>query len=419
MPIVYINKEDLSLFYSYDVPSHVGLSYEWEGEHIVHIRLVPAAHSYGKTDKVLFVRSVSDITDIHKEKYRFIVIVSSESDSIVYEIDKGELVLRPNEYIPARAELYSRNKGILEVNILEKKRVMIVGLGSFGSQIAIELAKAGVGQFALFDFDRVELHNLARHTSTVNDLGRLKTDVIYDAILGKNPYAIVEKFPININEDLPLLNKEIAKADIVICATDNNTSRYNISEALVKQQRIGIFGRAVTRAEGGDVFRYRPGGPCYCCLIGTGWYDTSAEEITNLASARRNGQIAAYVSDEDADAVVQVGLSSDIEPICNLMVKLTLVELSRGMPSGISGLENELVYDYYMWANRRERRHANWAPMPNAGNMPTILRWYGAHIKKVENCPLCSHDIILDEGEDYEDKVGNISGLEDIDLSKL
>lgn len=419
IPIVYINKEDLALFCSYDVPSHIGSSYEWEGEHVVHIRLVPADHSYGKTDKVLFVRSVSDIKDIHKEKYRFIVIVSSESDSIVYEIDKGELVLRPNEYIPARTELYSRNKGILEVNILEGKRVMIVGLGSFGSQIAIELAKAGVGQFALFDFDRVELHNLARHTSTVNDLGRLKTDVIYDAIKGKNPYAIVEKFSININEDIPLLNKEIAKADIVICATDNNISRYNISEALVKQQRIGIFGRAVTRAEGGDVFKYRPGGPCYCCLIGTGWYDTSAEEITNLASARRNGQIAAYVSDEDADAVVQVGLSSDIEPICNLMVKLALVELSKGENSGISGLEEEFVYDYYIWANRRERRHANWAPMPNAGNKPTILRWYGAHIKKVDNCPLCSHNIILDEGEDYEDKVGNISGLEDIDLSKL
>lgn len=419
IPIVYIDKEDLALFCSYDVPSHTGLSYEWEGEHVVHIRLVPAAHSYGKTDKVLFVRSVSDITDIHKEKYRFIIIVPSESDSIVYEIDKGELVLRPNEYIPARVELYSRNKGILEVNILEDKRVMIVGLGSFGSQIAIELAKAGVGQFALFDFDRVELHNLARHTSTVNDLGRLKTDVIYDAIKGKNPYAIVDKFPININEDLTLLNKETAKADIVICTTDNNTSRYNISDALVKQQRIGIFGRAVTRAEGGDVFKYRPGGPCYCCLIGTGWYDTSAEEITNLASARRNGQIAAYVSDEDADAVVQVGLSSDIEPICNLMVKLALVELSKGENSGISGLEEEFVYDYYIWANRRERRHANWAPMPNAGNKPTILRWYGAHIKKVDNCPLCSHNIILDEGEDYEDKVGNISGLEDIDLSKL
>lgn len=418
-PVIYISKEDLASFCSCDVPSHEGVVYEWEGEQVIHIRLIPAVHSYGRTDYVLFTKPDWKLTNRDKDKFRYIVKVFNEDEAVVYENNGGILAERANDFIPSKSELYSRNKGILEVNILENKRVMIVGLGSFGSQIAIELAKAGVGQFALFDFDRVELHNLARHTSTVNDLGRLKTDVIYDAIKGKNPYALVEKFPININENLPLLNEEIAKADIVICATDNNTSRFNISEALVKQQTIGILGRAVTRAEGGDVFRYHPGGPCYCCLIGTGWYDASAEEITNLASARKNGQIAAYVSDEDADAVVQVGLSSDIEPICNLMVKLTLVELSRGMQSGISGLEDELVYDYYLWANRRERRHANWAPMPNAGNMPTILRWYGAHINKVENCPICSHQIILDEGEDYEKQVGDISGLEDIDLSKL
>ena len=417
--VIYISMEDLELFYSNDVPFQVGISYEWEGEQVVHIRLVPAVHSYGKTDRVLFIKSDYDLTDEDKIEFRIVVKVLNEHEVIVYDNSSGILLERANEYIPSKSELYSRNKGILEVNILENKRVMIVGLGSFGSQIAIELAKAGVGQFALFDFDRVELHNLARHTSTVNDLGRLKTDVVYDAILGKNPYASVDKFSININEDLSLLNQEVAKADIVICATDNNTSRFNISEALVKQQKVGIFGRAVTRAEGGDVFRYRPGGPCYCCLIGTGWYDTSAEEITNLASARKNGQIAAYVSDEDADAVVQVGLSSDIEPICNLMVKLTLVELARGMQSGVSCLEDELIYDYYLWANRRERRHVNWSPMPNAGNKPTILRWYGAHIKKVDNCPLCSHNIVLDDDEEYDEQVGNLSGLEDIDLSKL
>ena len=295
---------------------------------------------------------------------------------------------------------------------------MIVGLGSFGSQIAIELAKAGVGTFSLFDFDRVELHNLARHTCKIDDLGRLKTDAIYDAIKGKNPYAQVDKFPININEDINLLNEEIAKADLVICATDNNKSRFNISEALVKQRKVGIFGRAVTRAEGGDVFRYHPGGPCYCCLIGAGFYDPNSDEITDLASARRDGRIPAYASEEDANAMVQVGLSADIEPICNLMTKLSLMELSRGSESGIKCLESELVYDYYMWANRRERRHASWAPLPNAANRPTILRWYGARIHKDEQCPLCSvKQIALEKGEEFENGLGG--NLEDIDLDKL
>ena len=276
------------------------------------------------------------------------------------------------------------------MDILEQKRVMIIGLGSFGSQIAVELAKAGVGKFSLFDFDRVELHNLVRHSSYINDLGRLKTDVICDSIKGKNPYAQVDKYPINMNHDLDLLYEQVSMSDIVICATDNNASRYNLSEALVKCQKIGIFGRAITRAEGGDVFRYRPGGPCYCCLIGL--TSLPQDEITN------EDDLPVYMSAEDAQAAIQVGLSADIEPITNLMVKLTLVELSKGSASGISSLEEDFVYDYYIWANRRERNYKDWPSFPSAINRPTILRWYGARINKSENCPVCSSNAILDTG---------------------
>ena len=327
------------------------------------------------------------------------------------------------EIIPAKEDLYSRNKGLLELNILENKRVMIVGLGSFGSQIAIELAKAGVGSFALMDFDRVELHNLARHTATVRDLGRLKTDVISDAVLGKNPYARVDRFPININDFPELLEEECAKADIVICATDNNRSRFNLSNALVKTSTTGIFGRAITRAEGGDVFRYRPGGPCYCCLLGNGWYDATMEEITDEASARRDGRIAAYVSAEDADAMVQVGLSADIEPMCNMMVKLALVELSRGAESGITSLEDEFPFAYYMWANRRERNYTNWASFANPGHMPTIMRWYGVELDRDNGCAICGNATSLDVGDgfvnEYGDGATEIVVGDDINLDEL
>lgn len=312
--------------------------------------------------------------------------------------------------IPAEDELFSRARGILEVDVLRGKRVLVVGLGSFGSQIAIEFAKAGVGSFSLMDFDRVELHNLSRHTATVRDLGRLKTNVIAEAILGKNPYARVDRFPVDINNDIKLLYEEVEMADLVICATDNNTSRYNISRALAEKGKTGIFGRAFTRAEGGDVFVQRPGGPCYCCLVGVG--GLRQEEITDVASARRDGRIAAYVSGEDADAMVQVGLSSDIVPIWNMMVKLALVELSRGQESGISSLEDELVYNYYIWANRRDRQFTNWKPLPEAGGMPAILRWYGAHILKVEGCPVCSDTVVLEDGDGKED---GLDGIE-IDL---
>lgn len=417
-PVAYIDQEELKKFFNSSEKTLTGLAYEWEGEDVVHIHTTPLPHSFGKTHSAIFFKGKG--TEVGPDT--FVVEVTREeqafkANAFIVDNQGTQSSLEVN-YIPSKDDLYSRNKGILEINILENKRAMIVGLGSFGSQIAIELAKAGVGSFSLFDFDRVELHNLARHTATLKDLGRLKTDVIEESILGKNPYARVEKFPININEYLDLMEEEVAKADIVICATDNNLSRFNLSTVLVHQQRIGIFGRAVTRAEGGDVFRYHPGGPCYCCLIGNQWFEQAQEEITNLASARRNGQIAAYVSDEDADAVVQVGLSADIEPICNMMVKLALIELSKGSQSGISCLEEELIYDYYLWANRRERRHRNWAAMPNAGNQPTIMRWYGVIVDRNDECSLCSkHEIHLDEGEGVLDEFSGV--IEETDMSDV
>ena len=422
-PVVYVSQEDVDAFLASGETLRHGYGHHWPGENVIHLGLRGFGEvKQGRDVSCLFLSSKAQLSDPRvmpeiPEDFDIVCAGGTVEVYMVVEKQDGErsvIERRPCTFtfIPSRGNLYSRSRGLLEVDVLKDRRVMIVGLGSFGSQIAVELAKAGVGTFSLVDFDRVELHNLSRHTATVGDLGRLKTDVIEDAILGKNPYAVVEKHPVDINSDLDFLHSEVEKADLVICATDNNTSRFNISAALVAKGRVGIFGRAITRAEGGDVFRYRPGGPCYCCLVGRG--DLQEEEISDVASARRDGRIAAYVSPEDAEAMVQVGLSSDIEPICNMMVKLALVELSRGTESGITCLEREFTYDYYMWANRRERHYANWKPFPGAGAFPTVMRWYGARIEKEAGCPVCGEHVALETGDAID--ASSLEGIQ-IDLS--
>lgn len=393
MKRVYIDKDEVLTFLSSEDFHIEGQSYEWEGEDVVHIHTVAQLHAFGHV-AVAHWHKLSLTTEISSPGQYHIVIISDSEAKIYYVNNDLQLEECELNFIPSRAEMYSRSKGILEVDILSSKRVMIIGLGSFGSQIAIELAKAGVGEFALFDFDRVELHNLARHTCTIKDLGRLKTDAIKDAVMGKNKLAKVDLFPINITDNKELMDEQVAKADLIICATDNNASRFYLTQCLLKSNKVALFGGAITRAEGGDVFRHRPGGPCYNCLVGSRAYTMATGEITNRS------QLPAYVSEEDANAMIQVGLSSDIEPICNLIVKLALVELSRGKKSGIESLETELEYDYYIWANRRERRHAGWAPFNDAKNQPTILKWYGARIAKDENCPSCSANPLLDLGDE-------------------
>ena len=393
--IVYLSKEELDAFMAAKEDRLVGCGYEWENEDVVHLHTRPLAHAFGTVKKCVFSKRPFEESTHTEASWH--VQVSKQEDVKVYDASEGRQI--EFQLIPSKDELYSRNKGILEIGILEHKHVVIIGLGSFGSQIAIELAKAGVGEFSLVDFDRVELHNLARHTCFVKDLGRLKTDAIEEAILGKNPYAVVHKYPMDICKNLKVLEALVDKADLVICATDNTQSRFVLSQALFDHQKCCIFGRAFTRAEGGDVFIYRLGQACYSCLVGN--MGIEEEEITDEASARQNGIIPAYVSAEDAEAMVQVGLSADIEPICNMMVKLALVELSKGEASGITSLEEELVYNYYLWANRRDRKFANWHIMPGAGPMPTIMRWYGANISRREDCVVCAkEEIRLDTGDD-------------------
>lgn len=402
--IVFLSQEELNAFASGEVEAQCGYAYEWEGEGVVHLHTQPLSHAFGRVSKCFFSKTVPNVSFLNDVLW--CVFVGGDGPKVFIKTD-NELQRVDFQMIPSKENLYSRSKGILEVGILEQKHVAVIGLGSFGSQIAIELAKAGVGEFSLVDYDRVELHNLARHTCFIKDLGRLKTDAIEESILGKNPYAVIHKYPLDISKHHNELEEIVNHADLVICATDNNPSRFALSQALFDFQKVGIFGRAFTRAEGGDVFVYRPGQACYNCLVGN--IGVVQEEITNETSARQNGVIPAYVSAQDADAMVQVGLSADIEPICNMMVKLALVELSKGEASGISCLEDELVYNYYLWANRRERKFSNWHILPGAGPMPTILRWYGANISRRDDCSVCSMDeILLDTGDEFEELLQSI-----------
>lgn len=405
--ILYLSQDDVDGFLtSGRLMAPEAVAQEWEGEAVVHLHLAPPLHGYGLRHAACFVRQECSWEQV-PAGVDYVVRCREQTPAEAFGRTPTGWQALAVQRLPARAELYSRSEGLLEVDALVQKRVMIVGLGSFGSQIALELAKAGVGAFSLWDFDRLEPHNLARHTASLQDLGRLKTDILFSAIRGKNPYAVIDRFPFNVADCLPLMAEEVAKADLVLCATDNNASRMHLSSALLEAGTPALFGRAFTRAAGGDVFRYRPEGPCYCCLIGNDWFAQGDEEITH----RRDPRIPAYA--EDPDAFVQVGLSADIEPICNLMVKLALVELSRGTVGALTDLDAELPYEYYLWANRREARYRNWLPFPKAAGKPTILRWYGARIARDDTCALCAPVLAeLDLGDNLPNfSLGEVSSL--------
>ncbi len=301
-------------------------------------------------------------------------------------------------YIPDRAELYSRSKGLLELSVLDRKRVAVVGLGSGGSTIAVELAKAGVGEFVLIDFDRLELSNVARHVCGIGDLGRYKTNAVRDQLLGKNPHLNITTAELDINESLSETRSLLESVDLIIAATDNNRSRFNLNQLALESQTPAIFGRALVRATGGDVLRVRPfEGPCLACVFSNSMLEERQEEVSQFRQARDANP--AYVSDAQVEATVQVGLSSDILPISTMMVKLALQELSRGTESGIASLEEDLIADYFIWANRREGTYKSWPLMQYDFKTPSVLRWYGVKADRKPACLVCGESLAVSEGE--------------------
>ena len=53
----------------------------------------------------------------------------------------------------------------------DKARIHIVGCGSVGSTVAENLARCGVTKITLYDFDKVEPHNIANQMFDQNDVG--------------------------------------------------------------------------------------------------------------------------------------------------------------------------------------------------------------------------------------------------------
>ena len=88
----------------------------------------------------------------------------------------------------SQASLVLRGGGSLD---LTSKSVLLVGCGSVGSELALHLTSAGVGRLTVTDPDKLSEENLYRHSLSVNDIGRLKTEALAHEIALKHPWAEV------------------------------------------------------------------------------------------------------------------------------------------------------------------------------------------------------------------------------------
>jgi molybdopterin/thiamine biosynthesis adenylyltransferase len=299
---------------------------------------------------------------------------------------RAPLALSSLYIVPNTADVFSRVRGIFETDILHKRNVCILGVGSGGSFIARELAKCGIGSFTLIDSDRLELGNVTRHECGVRDLGRLKVNCVRDLIIDHHPAAKVYAAAIHISGNTrEIIRKLISDSDVVICATDNRESRLIINRICIQEQKPVIFGGVFLRAVGGQVLRVIPElTPCYQCFITALPMEAANNEISSVSDAAR-------LDYTDRPMPIEPGLSSDLIPVALHIVKLALVELLRDSTTSLSSLREDLAAPWYMWINRRDPKtiYATWEPLADNIDGMRILRWYGIVLARDPLCPAC------------------------------
>lgn len=217
--------------------------------------------------------------------------------------------------------LFSRNTGLLESSVMKTKTALIVGCGSVGSLIALELARAGVCAFILVDSDILEIHNICRHQLGFRDLGRYKVDAVADAIRNINPSAKIIKFR-GILQDLPTEYLDDGFEDGIIIGTGDNRESSAFGNDLAKALEVPFVSTGCwQRAHAGECFYWYPGAglPLY------------REVFANLISDERPTAHQNYFADDNDEETLnfEPGVSTDIEFVTLVAVKIIYDLLNR------------------------------------------------------------------------------------------
>ena len=135
-------------------------------------------------------------------------------------------------------DLLKRNvKGISKK--LKKTRVCILGLGGLGSNVAVLLARSGIGSLKLVDFDIVEASNLNRQQYRISHIGLKKTEAMKSIIKEINPF--VETDILDIKVDRENIYSTVGDIEIVVEAFDRaETKAMTLEELLTDKNKIVV-----------------------------------------------------------------------------------------------------------------------------------------------------------------------------------
>lgn len=164
-------------------------------------------------------------------------------------------------------ELYLRIKDIFSNKFLQTKRITIIGLGAIGSEVAVSLAKNGIGNFHIIDNDTFEVGNSIRHAADLFYIGETKTEVVKQLINRVNPNITVNTHAIDVLHDNGNLEQSLNNSDLCLILTGEDSVDYMINDIYTTQYNIPfVFAGVSIGGLTGGIEIVRSDSACLRCI---------------------------------------------------------------------------------------------------------------------------------------------------------
>lgn len=155
----------------------------------------------------------------------------------------------------------------IDVERMRRSRVAVIGVGG-AANLATCLVRSGLGAITLIDPDAVSGANLVRQEYDRFDIGKAKVE----ALCGRLKQITIDIAVTPVAADVTTLpaaeaDRLFSDVDLIIATTDAFAAQSWANRTALRLRTPAIWPGVYAGGLGGEVVFWRPGLPCYRCLM--------------------------------------------------------------------------------------------------------------------------------------------------------
>ena len=192
--------------------------------------------------------------------------------------------------------------------------IHIIGVGATGSWLALSLAKLGITNIHIWDFDTVEEHNIPNQAFSIADVGKAKVKALFDQIKFMTGTEVIPH------------NEKVERqrfAGIVFCMVDSMEGRRTIWENCGKMKsQVKLWVEPRMGLEVGRVYTVNPMDYTHIQKYEDTWYGDDVAEVSAC------------------------GNSMTVINACLAIASWVTRQLITFVNDGMDELDNEILFDF-------------------------------------------------------------------------